>query len=546
MTTIAETKTQLLKNKVISGELTFGEAVRMLKGNAHMRPVSEVLASAFGIPDASREALQSIVSSALCPTGVSESARKKVESWVDDKVQNLTKANAIELLFAISCSRPEMRNPEKAEPLLIRLCAEGFHWRDPEDLIFLYALQNGLSYSEALSLRSRMVEKGLVRSTGGIQSILAKLAGLPEANADELCQCLTDLLADGENEPKRDSIAKKVRGWLDDENVIGLNDAIELCFGLELTPAEADQLLLTLREENFLWGTPEGIIYAYALQNSLPFAQAKKLVKRLNQAGLLATDGKEHYRDLAPLSSDDVRRQVEQFTSTEHLEAFLRSSRNRLAGPNALTELIKSGFQSMPIVDEAGLEAFLTEEKASLGQFHNTAYEYFTGYLEHMGTPVATLLFDQLYKSFIPTASPKTGDDSVPSQAALSALQRCVKKYWPTQSDISRMRTRKKDVSRKALILLFLAADANGTYAAGSENKFLDAYARLEDMLGECGFAQLDPRIPFDWIVLFCLCRKGGEYVDSTMYVFLSQIFTETDAARQVMQKLKEQRARRS
>ena len=41
-----------------------------------------------------------------------------------------------------------------------------------------------------------------------------------------------------------------------------------------------------------------------------------------------------------------------------------------------------------------------------------------------------------------------------------SALQRLVKKYWPNESSLINMRRRKEDVSRKAMILLYLVTEA--------------------------------------------------------------------------------------
>ena len=92
------------------------------------------------------------------------------------------------------------------------------------------------------------------------------------------------------------------------------------------------------------------------------------------------------------------------------------------------------------------------------------------------------------------------------------------------------MTNRETDVTRKVLILLFLACDGGesdyGDFSEESEEDvFQDTYARLSSMLADCGFAPLDSRIPFDWMVLYCMVADEAFGIDENMNQFLSEVF---------------------
>ena len=57
------------------------------------------------------------------------------------------------------------------------------------------------------------------------------------------------------------------------------------------------------------------------------------------------------------------------------------------------------------------------------------------------------------------------------------------------------------------------------------EDVFNETYLRLSAMLSECGFAQLDPRVPFDWMILYCMCVSDTWEIDQKMKDFLQEAF---------------------
>ena len=113
------------------------------------------------------------------------------------------------------------------------------------------------------------------------------------------------------------------------------------------------------------------------------------------------------------------------------------------------------------------------------------------------------------------------------------------------------MKSRKADVTRKTLILLFLATySGEDTFAATMqegydvysgdysedfpfpedeeltrEDVFLDTKDRIDFMLSLCGFAALDPRSSFDWLILYCMCAEDLLDMDDRMRNMFLQMF---------------------
>ena len=59
------------------------------------------------------------------------------------------------------------------------------------------------------------------------------------------------------------------------------------------------------------------------------------------------------------------------------------------------------------------------------------------------------------------------------------------------------------------------------------DEAFEDLYIRLNDMLLLCGFAPLDPRSPFDWLILYCICVEDMFDVDIRMRGVFKEMFGE-------------------
>lgn len=368
--------TRLMYDIATSQSLTLAQAVEQLKRDAHLRTIGETLARYAHIPADNTGAvldffLERLLSNS--PSGTKrDTIRRKIQMWLNGDIQSISKQGAIQLSFALGLS------PEDAGQFLHRTCGEGFHWRDPEELVFLFALREKMTYPEALALRDDLAEKKL------------------------------------------------------------------------LSPKNKDDSSLT---------------------------------------GL-------------------VRQNAEHIASTSELEEYLRQSQEQL------------------------------------GSLHNTAFSLFREYLNILCAPeINDLLYPDkkisvrevtaayLHEALIPRF--KKAVKGTAETQVLSALQRDIQQNWPDEVALSRMLHRKTDVTRKTLVLLFLATDGavpcdgpDGDLLEEDED-FESRYARLNATLCDCGFAPLDSRSPFDWMIIYCMCIEEAMFIDSQIEAFLSAIFLQ-------------------
>ncbi|MDR0857528.1 MAG: hypothetical protein LBN97_00675, partial [Oscillospiraceae bacterium] len=105
------------------------------------------------------------------------------------------------------------------------------------------------------------------------------------------------------------------------------------------------------------------------------------------------------------------------------------------------------------------------------------------------------------------------------STAGLDTIQKVIREYWIGEMSIKRILERKEDVTRKSLLLLYIATGGESTYFDEPDNdsdvplalyfenemtpqESLENHSiAIDIMLKECGFASLDPRNPFDWLI---------------------------------------------
>lgn len=361
-----------------------------------------------------------------------------------------------------------------------------------------------------LSLRQAVEQLREEAHTRTVKETLARYAGIPADERATLQRCLVDALTAGSDGVRRDSVERKVRMWLkDDVQKISKQGAVQLCFALKLSVQDADEMLVKLCDEGFHWRNPREIVCVFALMQGFDYQQMLELSDQLERKGLL-----------------DVRKEAE---------------------PGVYTHQVKPLIQQLTSVGD--LEAFLRDEQGKLGTLHNTAYSLFMDFLNVLELPrqddnlpdvkaisMRDILNTYLHQDFIPRVQRAAkGRDSQAEKLALSAIQRGIRENWPDEVSLSRMVHREMDVGRKVLILLFLATDGGFTDYGDDviseqtpEDMFQDMHERINSMLMDCGFAPLDARVPFDWMILYCMCADESIFIDGRIQSFLSEIFPMT------------------
>ncbi len=367
--------------------------------------------------------------------------------------------------------------------------------------MFEQATSVSLTISEAIKLLN---EEAQIRT---LKDKLEKFYSGTDLKGD-----LVNGLLKNHPDSKKDSVERKVRGWLKEtERSISKNDAIELAFIMGLDFENADNFVTMVSEEKFHLRSPDEIVYMFALNNKMSYTDARTLYGKV---------------------SEYVNSSAEQL----------------LPGEKDFTSYI--GSELLSLKTEQELMDFFRNSADRLGNFHNTAYKFFMEYLSLLMTPQRDELDDmpqeenmtlrdvmEAYfdEKIIPKSEHKNDEKK---RSMLSAMQRNILQNWPNEFTMSRIKNRACDVSRKALILAFLVTNGGDSnygeygdyddyndYEMSDEDIFEDMYTRMNYMLSDCGFGRLDPRVPFDWMIIYCMCVGEACDIDERKHKFLEYIF---------------------
>lgn len=378
-------------------------------------------------------------------------------------------------------------------------------------------------YNSAIQMKTVAQARELLATYGqfrGLADVLRAFADCAEPK-DKIANAIMAF----DPTKRRDSTDKKVRNWLNGTTTtLDKKDVYYLCRAMNFSLEQTDAMLKYITDEGIHWRDPEDILWCYAIANRLDYERTSQLLQR---GAYLA-----ERRGIAPVPV-----------------------------PGSFTEDVRLDVQPMLNRSEEELLAYLDRSRSLLGAYHNTAYDLFMEYndiLEGVGTPEKVkidgkvssryILEKYLFRRLIPTA--KRGGEK--DKERFSAVQRSIRMNWPDETTYSRMKSRELDVSRKVMIMLFLAVDdgepeekdqpEDYDYEAYDAYEESDAFmqeplsrdemfqmlkGRVNQMLHSCGFQKLDPRSPFDWIILFCMCTEDMLELDKKLEGTLAAMFPE-------------------
>ncbi len=302
----------------------------------------------------------------------------------------------------------------------------------------------------------------------------------------DLRERLTAILA--ESGVAADSADRTVRNWLAGKSVPAERETLfRVAFGLSLSVEDANRLLCAASDYGIHARDPEEVVYLFALRTGQSFAQAQAL----------------------------------------------KSQCAALRGTGAPTDLSTRllGGQVATLRDNAEFLQWYAAHTEDFSQLHNAAYEAFTEYLSALLGDGEDFSLEYIANTCLRFRSAVPLDRSV---SQLDGMQRLLKHYWPSATTIKQMKNRRIDVSRKTLLLLFILCEGEA-----DENEYLDLdepyitpAERLEahafsadEMLSRCGMGTLDPRGPFDWLVMYCMCHDADEGMSERMEQVISCFF---------------------
>ena len=322
--------------------------------------------------------------------------------------------------------------------------------------------------------------------------------------------------------PTRDSVRRNVSNWISGTTVPQKRmDGFGVCFALGLGINEADVVLRKAFGYGFHMREPLEIALFYCLNSKKSMEESAAFIKGLD------------------LSVPDI-----------NLNAKLKK-----------TDVVESEFWKK-VYDDKSLIAFLDENRPAFGKTHNTAFKKFQDYYTALSKPEKTAdntdkngtipFVENIAVGRVVSERLRFGVPLTENLKGYSEYQRKIREDWLGETSVKRMLEREEDVSRKALLLLYIATSGAGqsTYATRTNSKgnvdydietaymadkddfahedtemdanddltpqqsLLEHTTKVDVMLTECGFTRLDPRTPFDWLVLYSLCVNETDYYD--------------------------------
>lgn len=312
-----------------------------------------------------------------------------------------------------------------------------------------------------------------------------------------------------ENRKITEQTARKVRNWLNGCNQpANREELFKICFAMELSESAADVLLLSTDEEGIHYRNPKELVYAFFLRKGYDYPKAQELLRKLGQERLI--------------------------TGRVECQKLVRSS-SELEPVHCLTVSIRNDFRNVGEIDE--LENFLHTHQSVLGVHHNTSYQKFKIMLEYLlecETGRDSFDMPEEKKYSIERVAEEYLRMGIPYErknGSQSKLVKQIKKYWPSPKMVQEMYSRKRDVNRKTLLILYLATDGMGV-ETGKENFLAEHCWRMNLMLSDCAMTLLNAHNPFDYLVLQSLNLENEEdFMSWKMERMLHRLFQKSGNA---------------
>jgi hypothetical protein len=343
----------------------------------------------------------------------------------------------------------------------------------------------------------KLIKKGFpIRTTAGeLRKLLNNIAEAANVPRKDL-----------ENNLKSAAGAQNFSNWWNGKVSISRQGAIKIAFALKLDALEAQRFMVqSCWHEGFYIRDYRDLIYLFFLDNKLEFDDAQKIIE--NHANL-------------DTQNPDV----------ENTMPF---------GSERITEILERQYEkNVRTVED--LVAFLEKNSVRFGSFRRKAYEKFTKMYDMLknsnenDTPTDEEICQmvlmnipslRVYSGITNEILVKIAENTLPRSGLSEIINKTVDKKTGKITQ----------VSRKHLILMWLLVyggrpDFEDTDE--SEAAFEECIEIINfDLLEPCGLPTLDPRNPFDWLVInalyYCCFAKDDEDTDTVerIRLVISELF---------------------
>ena len=331
-----------------------------------------------------------------------------------------------------------------------------------------------------------------------------------------------------------DNMSRNVRNWMNGINIPQREQLFQMCFALELDESRASQLLASISDTGIHYRNPEELVYAFGLRQKMSYGETVQLKNEIME---------KYYQNKKDALSSEKNREAKIYT-----RQIQRKFLDEVHTVEDLKQFFEENSGVFGKIHEAAYDEFMRMLK--LLQNPETDFEAYwmqylkenTGYSEEerqkeverikqdLKKKSVEEIIEEYLRMYVPknTSRKKTGE----GKRNYTYLQRVIKKNWPSESIISKMKTKEMDVSRKVLLLLFLLTEEfevsdlinreqeddifsdldEGDEYLSDLGEMEDANDRMERRIVQLnlfleayGMNQLDPGSAFDCFVLYAL-----------------------------------------
>ena len=348
---------------------------------------------------------------------------------------------------------------------------------------------------------------------------------------------------------KDEKIRKNVQNWMNGKSVPQKRETLfQICFLLGLDEEKSSRLLGSFSENRIHYRNPLELAYAFALRTGKSYREAVHLKEETLRIYQEEMDlHREEIREIERIRQENAERREEKSGTAEEK----RQRREKLEREAVFyTERNWELFEN--VLTEEDYYHFIRQNSIYLGMQHETAYaefmkllnllqepgeeRYFMKQEEEDGfafdhaaarTPEA-FLKKQEKKRCLPDERKYSMEQVVEDYfrmhvpqttrvGKMTALQKVIKKCWPSETTLSRMKNREMDVNRKTLILLYMLTeyfdvevrDEEELYYCDEEyteeELFETRYDQMNMFLKKYGMCTLDYGNPFDLIICYAM-----------------------------------------
>ena len=295
------------------------------------------------------------------------------------------------------------------------------------------------------------------------------------------------------------SVARTVRNWLGGKTQPqNREDLFHIAFALELEETQADALLGFCTGYGIHYREGRDAVYGWFLRERRAYAEAR-----------------DFFASLPPPPRTTQLPDGHESTGTQ------------------LTKEIQQDFAHARSTGE--LCTCYEQHLEDFGLLHLRAYHHFDRFITQLVRPQSAwnAPAEQEYSlEAVMQQCLALGMPSGKNRQRYSATQKLLKASWPNATLLKNIRLRKADVPRKLLLLLYIATEnlIDDEYSeyfedyTSMQDRLEDHWVSINAILADCGMPALDPRAPFDWLVLYALTAED-ESMSERMEQVIDAVF---------------------